>query len=172
MKVHLIVLAVLLLPFSSFAQKEKREKKDPWTSTELWIPVPINRQLWHDKIDKIQLAADEFDHTKDGRITVKGDTASSDKLTDALLRHVDQLQQIIENLPLDHFKKITYITYLTVEPSEDEIENYIQTFKNTILKNNANDLLIFGRKAQTLDNSKLPENIRSIDNLKDFLYTL
>jgi hypothetical protein len=72
----------------------------------------------------------------------------------------------------NHFKKITYITYLTVEPSEDEIENYIQTFKNTILKNNANDLLIFGRKAQTLDNSKLPENIRSIDNLKDFLYTL
>ena len=118
MKVHLIVIAVLLLPFSSFAQKEKREKKDPWTSTELWIPVPINRQLWHDKIDKIQLAADEFDHTKDGRITVKGDTASSDKLTDALLRHVDQLQQIIENLPLDHFKKIAYLTELQVSIKE------------------------------------------------------
>lgn len=118
MKVHLIVLAVLLLPFSSFAQKEKREKKDPWTSTELWIPVPINRQLWHDKIDKIQLAADEFDHTKDAHITIKGDTASSDKLTDALLRHVDQLQQIIENLPLDHFKKIAYLTELQVSIKE------------------------------------------------------
>lgn len=72
----------------------------------------------------------------------------------------------------NHFKKITYITYLTVEPNESEIENYIQTFKNTILKNNSNELLIFGRKAQTLDNSTLPENIRSIENLKDFLYTL
>jgi DNA-binding transcriptional MerR regulator len=71
-----------------------------------------------------------------------------------------------------HFKKITYITYLTVEPNEDEIENYIQLFNNTILKDNTNELLIFGRKAQTLDNAKLPEKIRSIENVKDFLYTI
>lgn len=83
------------------------------------------------------------------------------------------------SLPIDnllelnnHFKKITYITYLTVEPIEDEIENYIQTFKNTILKDNLNELLIFGRKAQILDNNKLPKNIRSFENVKDFLFSL
>ena len=137
MKVYLIVLAAWLLPLSSFAQKEKREKKDPWTSTELWMPVPINRQLWHDKIDKIQQAADEFDQIKDGHITVKGDTVSSEKLTDALLRHVDQLQNMIENLPLDHFKKIAYLTELQVSIKEftfDQANGKIdaELYKNTV----------------------------------------
>ena len=72
----------------------------------------------------------------------------------------------------NHFKKITYITYLTVEPNENDIENYIQVFKNTILKDNSNELLIFGRKAQTLDKTTLPKNIKSIENMKDFLFTL
>lgn len=72
----------------------------------------------------------------------------------------------------NHFKKITYITYLTVEPIEEEIENYIETFKNVILKNNSNELLIFGRKAQLIDNTTLPNNIKSIENIKDFLFTL
>ena len=69
----------------------------------------------------------------------------------------------------NHFNKITYITYLTVEPGEDEIENYINEFKNTILKDNNNELLIFGRKAQTINNEKLPNRIKSIENIKDFL---
>jgi DNA-binding transcriptional MerR regulator len=72
----------------------------------------------------------------------------------------------------NHFNKITYITYLTVEPGEEEIENYINEFKNTILKDNNNELLIFGRKAQTISNEKLPNRIKSIENIKDFLETL
>lgn len=72
----------------------------------------------------------------------------------------------------NHFKKITYITYLTVEPNEDEIENYINDFKNAVLSNNTNELLIFGRKAQTINPAILPHNIRSIENIKDFLALL
>jgi MerR family transcriptional regulator, light-induced transcriptional regulator len=69
----------------------------------------------------------------------------------------------------NHFNKITYITYLTVEPGEDEIDNYINEFENTILNNNNNELLILGRKAQTINNEKLPKRIKSIENIKDFL---
>ena len=72
----------------------------------------------------------------------------------------------------NHFNKITYITYLTVEPCEDEIENYINDFNNTILKDNDNELLIFGRKAKTINHEKLPKKIKSIENLQDFLATL
>lgn len=72
----------------------------------------------------------------------------------------------------NHFKKITYITYLTVEPNEDEIENYIHDFKNAVLSNNTNELLIFGRKAQTINPAILPHNIKSIENIKDFLALL
>ena len=80
----------------------------------------------------------------------------------------------IENL-IDlnkHFNKIKYITYLTVEPVEDEIENYINEFSNTILKDNENELLIFGRKAKTLNHEKLPKRIQSIENLQDFIASL
>ena len=80
----------------------------------------------------------------------------------------------IENL-IDlnnHFNKITYITYLTVEPTEDEIENYINEFSNTILKDNENELLIFGRKAKTINQEKLPKKIQSVENLQDFIATL
>ncbi|NHM01317.1 MerR family transcriptional regulator [Flavobacterium difficile] len=72
----------------------------------------------------------------------------------------------------NHFNKITYITYLTVEPSEDEIDNYINEFDTTILKGNDNELLILGRKAQAINNENLPNRIKSIANIKDFLVTL
>lgn len=72
----------------------------------------------------------------------------------------------------NHFNKITYITYLTVEPNEDEIDNYINEFDTTILKDNDNELLILGRKAQAINNENLPNRIKSIANIKDFLVTL
>lgn len=80
----------------------------------------------------------------------------------------------IENL-IDlnnHFKKITFVTYLTVEPSEDEIENYINDFSNTILKDNSNELLILGRRASVINKEKLPENIKAIEDMRNFLSTL
>ncbi len=80
----------------------------------------------------------------------------------------------IENL-IDlnnHFKKITFITYLTVEPSEDDIENYINDFNNTILNDNDNELLIFGRKTAAINSQKLPPKIKSIENMQNFITTL
>lgn len=68
-----------------------------------------------------------------------------------------------------HFEKITFVTYLTVEPSEDEIENYIHDFSNTILKDNSNELLILGRKAEIIKKDRLPSNVKSITDVRDFL---
>ena len=112
MKQYLVFFAVLLIPIFSFSQKDKKEKKDPYTSKEIWVPVPINRQLSHDKVDKIQRSADEFDGAKDGVIGYKDDSKAAKILTDALLKHVDRLQVIIENLPLDHWKKVRYLADL------------------------------------------------------------
>ncbi|CAM4286676.1 MerR family transcriptional regulator [Flavobacterium terrigena] len=80
----------------------------------------------------------------------------------------------IENL-IDlnsYFKKITFITYLTVEPHEDEIEEYFNDFNETILKDSSNELLLFGKKTSGLKNLKLPPKIKSIENILDFLATL
>lgn len=80
----------------------------------------------------------------------------------------------IENL-IDlnnHFKKITFITHLTVEPHEDEIEDYIKDFNNTILKDSDNELLIFGRKTASINSQNLPSKIKLVDNMLDFLSEL
>lgn len=105
MKLYLLLGCLALLPIVSNAQKEKKEKKDPYTSTELWTPIPINRQLAHDKLDRIQQLADDFDGKRDGQIVIKGQEEESKKLSEALLQEVDRIQIVIENLPLDHFKK-------------------------------------------------------------------
>lgn len=80
----------------------------------------------------------------------------------------------IENL-IDlnnHFKKITFITYLTIEPSEDEIETYFNNFNETILKDSSNELLLFGRKTMNINNINLPPKIKKVENILDFITTL
>ncbi|MBL7766072.1 MAG: hypothetical protein JNJ58_08270 [Chitinophagaceae bacterium] len=110
MKYCFLLLASTLFGLHATAQKD--QKKDPWTSTEIWTPVPINRQLWHDKIDKLQKTADDFDHKQDGRVDVNGRRLDTDYFTDAILRKTDQYQSVIENLPLDHYGKIKNLQLL------------------------------------------------------------
>jgi len=114
-RICIVLTAILLIPFLSSAQrdkKEKKEKKDPYTSREIWVPVPINRQLSHDLVDNIQKAADEFDGDRDGMIGSKDDPVDAKMLTQAIIKQVDHLQIVIENLPLDHYKKIQYLKEL------------------------------------------------------------
>lgn len=109
MKYFILFTVVLFSANNSFAQKEK---KDPWTSTSLWEAIPINRQLSHDKIDRQQELADKHDRNDNGKITLIGDEKGGVIVTEALIKRVDQLQIILENLPLDHWQKIKYFTYL------------------------------------------------------------
>jgi len=51
-----------------------------------------------------------------------------------------------------HFKEITFVTYLTVTPEEDNIIPYINEFKTKALTNEKNELLIFGRRTEFLRN--------------------
>lgn len=110
MKYYLLLAFAALSTFPAFSQKEK-QKKDPWASTDLWEPIPINRQLSHDKIDRLQKEADLLDGNYDGNITVKN-SADTKLLTDNMITRVNQLQIILENLPLDHWKKVRYFLYL------------------------------------------------------------
>ncbi|MBL7753130.1 MAG: hypothetical protein JNM44_01540, partial [Chitinophagaceae bacterium] len=110
---HILIGGILFLSASSLlAQKDHSVKKDPWKSTEIWVPVPINRQLSHDKIDRLQAQADAADGNKDGKISVYGKESAGEMLTAALIKRVDQLQIVIENLPLDHWKKVSTLAFL------------------------------------------------------------
>lgn len=52
----------------------------------------------------------------------------------------------------NHFKSVTFVTYLTVTPEEDNIIDYLKEFKAKALTNEKNELLVFGRRTEYLVN--------------------
>lgn len=66
----------------------------------------------------------------------------------------------------NHFKKITFITYLTVAPGNDEINNYIDQLNSEVLFDE-NELIIFGRKVANLESKNLPKNVKVYSNIRD-----
>lgn len=62
--------------------------------------IPFKRRYFHeDKIDKELLRADRKDGVLDNRIAIKGDTAQTRILTQAILKDVNLLQIMVENMP-------------------------------------------------------------------------
>lgn len=159
MRTFLLITACWVLPLAVSAQKEKREKKDPYTSSELWEPVPIRRQLAHDKIDKIQRAADEFDGKIDGVIRLEGQEEGSQLLSNALINQVDHIQIVIENLPLDHFVKLRYLGLLETVIKNITYELANKTVVPELYRNIVSNYeFIFRRQ---LDNESIVELIQS-----------
>lgn len=118
---HRIVFLLLIIisSFSAFSQRTIKEKKDPYTSTELWEPVPIKRALAHDKIDTLQKRIDEFDRKQDQIIDIIGDVKGSETVTQAIIHEVDRLEIVIENVPDEHSIKQKYLAYL-----EQDLKSY------------------------------------------------
>jgi len=118
-----ILMLVVLFPDTTNAQRRKRKK----VSKELTIydvdtlinPIPLQRKMWHEKIDKAQRSADASDGRVDGTIYYAEDTVATNLLTQAIIRDVDQMQVMIENIPYgddvamaEGQQKIRYLTDL------------------------------------------------------------
>ncbi|MFD1615008.1 MerR family transcriptional regulator [Gelatiniphilus marinus] len=80
-----------------------------------------------------------------------------------------------ESVPMDSlkglhefFNDITFISYFTVYPEEENLLNYINKFRDTLLINENTKFLVLGAKLSSLNLSNLPKNITtftSIENL-------
>jgi len=84
-----------------------------------------------------------------------------------------------ESIPLDnlndlkkYFNKVTFVSYLTVEPNKEEINPYIKAINTEILNDNETELWLLGRMVDFIE----PENIsnktrifRSISDLVTYL---
>ncbi|MCD6011366.1 MAG: hypothetical protein K0Q79_1228 [Flavipsychrobacter sp.] len=79
--------------------KKKEVKPDPYRGDTLLQPIPITRASWHDKIDNEQTRADKRDGKQDKIVRVGKDSASTAVLTRAIIKKVDTLQRMIENMP-------------------------------------------------------------------------
>ncbi len=80
-------------------KKKDTVKADPYRADSLLHPIPMSRALWHDKIDNEQARADEADGKKDGIIRYGKDSATTAIFTTALIKKVDSMQVMIENMP-------------------------------------------------------------------------
>lgn len=74
---------------------------------------------------------------------------------------IDSLKDILKN-----YKNLTFISYFTVKPEAEYIEDYLKEFKEELLLND-NELWIFGRMVNLLDPRKLDKAIKPFHNIKD-----
>ncbi len=69
----------------------------------------------------------------------------------------------------NYFEKITFVTYMTVEPNVLEIDDYFKTFNESILKDTNHELLVLGRLVQEIDVKKLPPKIKTYNSISELV---
>lgn len=73
---------------------------------------------------------------------------------------------------LKYYDNVTFISYFTIKPEKEDIEEYIQNFDNTILKNSNSELWILGRMLENLDINNLPQGIKAFSSIENLVKVL
>ena len=68
----------------------------------------------------------------------------------------------------DNFDNITFVTYFTVEPATTEIPYFISRMKESIVNEDATELLIFGRNSDLITPLTAGTKIKSYANIREF----
>ncbi|WP_445719011.1 MerR family transcriptional regulator [Flavobacterium sp.] len=84
-----------------------------------------------------------------------------------------------ESIPTDSlvdlknsFEKITFVSYLTVEPNQEEINDYIVDMQTKLLDNTNHELLLLGRMTQFISTKELSKNIHLFSSIEELANTL
>jgi methanogenic corrinoid protein MtbC1 len=72
----------------------------------------------------------------------------------------------------NYFDNITYVTVITLESNQSDLNRYIDTFKKEILSDEHTELFILGRAAFNIDSKNLGNSIKAFSNVKDFADSL
>jgi DNA-binding transcriptional MerR regulator len=72
---------------------------------------------------------------------------------------------------VDIGEPITFITYFTIEPTQDKIKAYLNTFNSEIIENIDSELWILGYQVQFMSD-EMPEKIRKFLSIDDVIYAL
>lgn len=91
-----------------------------------------------------------------------------------LLKRGKQVIYLGENVPVEdlnevmrHFEKITFVSYFTVQPEEENVSMYLQNFDQNILKNSPHQFFVLGKQIQSY-HSKNP-TIQCFTTIKQML---
>lgn len=70
------------------------------------------------------------------------------------------------------FEKITFVSYLTVEPNQEEIDNYLVDIQEQLLKNTKHELLLLGRMTQYISSKTPLNNVYRYSSIEELSNTL
>ena len=83
-----------------------------------------------------------------------------------------------QSVPLESLKNlvdigepITFLSYFTVEPGQDKINNYLNTFSSEIIENIDCDLWVLGYQVQFIK-EEIPNKIRTFNSIDDVIKML
>lgn len=76
-----------------------------------------------------------------------------------------------ENLKhlINHHDNIVFLSYLTVQPDKESLEDFVSELKSVVLNNNQNKVWLFGSQIIDEPDERFPESFKIFRNLSDFL---
>ena len=180
--IGLMVLMVSMFHFDADAQGRRRKKAvqkqiSIYDIDTLTTPIPFNRRLWHENIDKEQKKADVTDGIIDGKIVYSDDdTLANNAITNAMLKDVDHYQIMIENLPAkgldpsrEHQMKIGYLQSLWEMMRKYNTDVRPDPFFYRRVVHNMRDMMIAKFEGKSMDFVKNNINFYSLYNVR-FLF--
>lgn len=73
---------------------------------------------------------------------------------------------------INSYEKITFVSYLTVEPNQEEINDYITDIQSKLLENTNHELLLLGRLTQFITSKNLSNNVHVFNSIEELSNTL
>jgi DNA-binding transcriptional MerR regulator len=84
-----------------------------------------------------------------------------------------------ESVPVDNLSKIqevykdlTFISYFTVKPTDDDIDDYFEVLEKSILRERNTDFWVLGRRLDEIDINSLPKNVKTFKSIKNLVENL
>lgn len=167
---------VLSFPaYSKYKKKDTVVKINPYFIDSLFLPVPMERALFHDNIFKEQVKADMFDGKVDSLVRTGADSLTTDRLSSALLYKVDSMRTMIENMEAkgrdafaDNQMKIRYLRAvwemmrLFNRDRHPDPQFYIK------LADNMHGMLIASNEDKMMPYVLANNNVYSLNNIREF----
>jgi hypothetical protein len=163
-------------PHTGKYKKKDTVKINPYAVDTLLHPIPLSRQLFHDKTDNEQKIADAADGKVDHIITIGKDSASTAVITGALITDVDKMQIMVENMPpngrdgvMENQEKIRCLTVLKDMVATYNSDNHPDADYYKNLVGNMHDMIIASNENKLMDFAVAHPVVYSIDNGKKLL---
>lgn len=71
-----------------------------------------------------------------------------------------------------YFENITFVSYLTVEPNKEQVNEYIESLKKELLIDEKTNLWLIGKMVQEIDTNLFNENISVYKTIKEMTYDM